>query len=383
MSSHRRPGEAGLLPTLRTPLATLSTRTVRTWLDRLDRAGAGRTGPELRAWPRHPYRPRRVPLDVLDEDGAAAEERLVVGRNLSRTGAAVLTDRLLYPGRSCRLALPGPEGRRVRATAQVVRCRYVVGSGTLYDIGVSFAAPIDETLLVPAARPVRLLVLDSDEGLPDLVTRLLSDARVTVYGPDALDADVEAFVRRCPTDLVLLDLEDYTATPLELVAGLRASGFRGMIVGVGVEIPDSLYTALRTAGGDGYLRKPLTRDALRSAVAAAGETPLVSTLAGDARLAPCVDEFVASLPERARLLAQALELGDAELLDALARDLRAEGGSYGFEPITAAATEVQTRIAVRDPEPAVRSATEQLIRLCRRARPATPTDFVAPPDLTD
>ncbi len=378
MSSHRRPGEAELLPTLRTPLAALSTRTVRTWLDRLDRGGAGREGPELRAWPRHAYRPRRVPLDVLNEDGAAVEQRLVVGRNLSRTGAAVLTDRLLYPGRTCRLTLPGPEGQRVPTRARVVRCRYVVGSGTLYDIGLSFATPVDEMVLVPAARPIRLLVLDSDETLPDLIMRLLDDARVTVYGPDALAGDVAAFVRRCPTDLILLDLEDYSPRPLDLVAGLRADGYRGTILGLGVEIPESLYAALRAAGGDGYLRKPLTREALRSAVAAAGETPLVSSLAGDARLAPCIDEFVASLPDRARQLALALEVGDAELLNVLARDLRAEGGSYGFERITAAATELQTRIAVRDPEPALRRATEQLIRLCRRARPATPTDFVAP-----
>lgn len=342
---------------------------LRAHLDRLDRAGAGYRGAELRAAPRHRYRPRRLAVEVLDGDQRVAGRFAAVGRNLSRQGLAFLVERLIYPGTACRVRLRGPHRHEQVVGGRVVRCRYVLGSGQLHDVGVRFERWIDLAAFVPRARLVRVLLADADPGLPALLAGLLRGLNVELTAGVPRPAEVVSAALAGSHDLVLLDLEDARVDALAVTAELRRQGFVGPVVGLAVQVGETLYQRCLEAGCTGYLRKPLMRQAVRGLVRSLMDKPLVSTLAHRPELAPLIDQFVGGLPACTRQLAHALRCGDLAGVDRIARRLRGAGGSYGFGAITEAAADVQA--AVADPADPARLHDEvsRLIHLCLTARP--------------
>jgi len=125
------------------------------------------------------------------------------------------------------------------------------------------------------------------------------------------------------------------------------------------------------AGCTGYLTKPLLREQLCSLVAALADQPLLSSLAHDPALAPLIDRFVAGLREKVTEMSRASQLSDLSGLARLVQDLRAQAGSYGFEPISEEAALVQALIVTGAPDEQIRPALHGLMDACLRARPAT------------
>lgn len=349
---------------------------LRTYLNRLDRAGQGRVGPELRCWERFPYRRRDLEVDLLDDDDQVQAVHSTLGRNLSRGGVGFLNHRMIYPRARCRVQLRGPHGHREEVVGRVVHCRYVLGSGSLYDVGLQFDRLIDVTTFEPQARLLRILLVDEDPLIGRLLANFLSGTNVhLISGPPEPKAVVQK-ANADPFDLLLLDLESPRLEALEVTRQLRGLGFVGSIVGMAVEVHDRLYAQCLAVGCTGYLRKPITRGLVRRLVRTLMHKPLVSTLAHDPRMTALIDRFVGGLPARAKNLAFALKLTDLERINQLAHDLRGEAGSYGFAPLTAAAADVQLLIAGGEPLGRIRYALDHLIHLCRSARPATCGDVV-------
>jgi HPt (histidine-containing phosphotransfer) domain-containing protein len=73
----------------------------------------------------------------------------------------------------------------------------------------------------------------------------------------------------------------------------------------------------------------------------AARQPLRSQFADDADFRELIEEFVAALPQRARLLAELRSNGSIEELARQAHQLKGAGGGYGFPEITAAGAELQ------------------------------------------
>lgn len=345
-------------------------------LDRLDREGERDVGPERRIWERYSYRRPDVVMETLHADRSVAGSAQAMGRNIGRCGLSLLNGRFVYPGTGCRLHLRGAQGHERVVDGTVTRCRYVVGSGSLYEVGVQFAQNIDLATLLPHTRLVRVLIMDRDAQLPELVTTLLNglNVRVDRLAPDA-DGVTEAALEH-DAELLLVDLEEDAVDTLALVSSLRKQGYAGPIVGMAVQVGSALHDRCAAAGCNGYLRKPLTARTLRSLVLALVDRPLFSTHTHDPMVAPLIDEFVRRLPGRVRQLVLAFEQSDMPAMDAHARELRGQAGSYGFGPITDAAATLQASIAANAPAAHIRADLDRVVHLCRTARPATFNDYV-------
>jgi HPt (histidine-containing phosphotransfer) domain-containing protein len=89
-------------------------------------------------------------------------------------------------------------------------------------------------------------------------------------------------------------------------------------------------------GGEPVAGEPptgATAAAATPAEAPDDDTPIVSRLAGHARLARIVSRFVAELPERLERMDAAAAAGDMVELASLAHWLKGSGGSMGFDQL--------------------------------------------------
>ena len=125
---------------------------LRNWLDRLDGDARPPRGLDIRASERLRYRSRGLTLEI-PETGAPSTRHEVAGRNLSREGLGLLASRYVYPQTPCRITLIDAQARRWNIPARVARCRYVVGSGSLYDVGLTFDRPIEVEAFTVAETP--------------------------------------------------------------------------------------------------------------------------------------------------------------------------------------------------------------------------------------
>jgi CheY-like chemotaxis protein len=338
-------------------------------LDRLDRAQRPSRHFDLRDARRFEFRKDAVPVSVMLD-----EERFLVcegaTRNLSRDGLGLLVSQFVYPGTPCTVQMRTRYNRIVDVDAVVVRCRYLVGSGALYELGLHFERGVDVEQFTPEAHQLRILLVDESEAVHRLVASFLAGRYIDLTcATSAIDAAGAALDE--DYDLILLDLETPRADVLRIARALRDAGYLGPIVGMTLQTPASLEQQCEAAGCTGYLRKPLTRDALLKLVDSLAHAPVLSTLSDDPAMAPLIDEFVTELRRTARLLANACERGDYERLHALVRKLRADAGSYGFQIITDEAEHVQALAAIEAPLERLRPALNDLVHLCLAARPAS------------
>lgn len=341
--------------------------TIRSWLDRLDRGARQPTALSVRCSERFEYRPEHLTVE-LTQPGEAAIAYAVAGRNVSREGLAFLIGKLVYPGTRCRATLVSPYGGEAEVTGRVARCRYLVGSGSLYEVGIVFDRPVDVTIFAPHARQTRILLVDDQPATHELFTGFLHGLHAELTRAELPDEALAALVTG-GVDLILIDLENSRYDGFGLTRQIRSAGFVGPVVGLAVSRGDELRDRCASAGCTGYLAKPVTRDELRGLLTTLSDRPLVSTLAHDPALAPLIDRFVASLKSRIAGLTLACETGDRRTIERIVRGLRAEAGSYGFEEITEEATYVHDRLIVDAPDGHLAHILRRLTHLCLAARP--------------
>ena len=83
---------------------------------------------------------------------------------------------------------------------------------------------------------------------------------------------------------------------------------------------------------------------------------------------PLIDEFVSNLPKAVREIEAAFAGKDVDGLQTLCRNLKAEAGSFGFEPITAAAGAVEQALIEKKLETEIAAPFRALVDLCCQAR---------------
>ena len=344
-------------------------RTVRRFLDRLDSRACPSRGMDRRLSERFDYRVGTVTLGLCTEAGTVTRH-LAASRNISRQGVGVLAGQFIYPGTPCRVTLRGMHGRDEIVAGRVVRCHYLSGSASLYDVGMQLDRVIDAARFTARARTIRVLLVDQLPAMHDLVASFVEPRNVKLSrATTALDAAAAALAGNF--DLILLDLENASLDPFSITDELRRAGYLGPIVGLAVETGQLLDDRCRVAGCTGYLQKPLTRQALLALVDSLTQESLFSSLDHDAAMARLINDFVGGLRERAGRLSAAFEAGDLDGVHRLARELRAHAGSYGFETITEEAQQVQALVALEASPARLRSALYDLIHLCLCARPAS------------
>ncbi|MFZ5828553.1 MAG: Hpt domain-containing protein [Planctomycetota bacterium] len=100
--------------------------------------------------------------------------------------------------------------------------------------------------------------------------------------------------------------------------------------------------------------------------------PIYSQLGGDPDLAEIVNLFVEEMPERVASFEGFFAAGDLEGLRRAAHQLKGAAGSYGFDPISPRAGELEAAILSLAPEDEIRRCLDELVDICQRARAGAP-----------
>lgn len=95
---------------------------------------------------RHSFRGDMMPFVVM-QPGGSVGAYLVMTRNLSAGGLAVIHGGYLHPGTKCRMLLATISGQNVVLGGRVRRCRHI--RGNLHEIGVEFNTQIAPEQFVP------------------------------------------------------------------------------------------------------------------------------------------------------------------------------------------------------------------------------------------
>lgn len=342
--------------------------TVTQFLDRLDAQNRRTDGIDLRGSERFSYRPETTTIEIAQGEEASAFYA-TAARNISRGGMGIITGQFVYPGTVCRVSLESPQGTTGWTSGRVVRCRYLIGSPSLHEVGVQFDRPVDVELFADLARVRQILLVDPEPTTRRLFASFLQPFKVELsWATNSLDAATEALTR--DFDLLLIDLESHDINAFVVVRELRNAGYLGPVIGMALDSGHDLRKRCHRAGCTGFLRKPITRDALRTLVDSLNHRPVLSTLTNDITMAPLIDQFVAGLRARAKRLSAACEQQDTRTVQRLARSLRGDAGSYGFEEITDAAEHVEILTGLHASMDRLRPAVYELVHMCLLARPA-------------
>jgi CheY-like chemotaxis protein len=279
----------------------------------------------------------------------------------------------------------------------------VYGQGTTFsvwlDAGDLSAVPLLDPAALLAANPVEaspaavrwmfpsahVLVVDDGAENRQLVRVLLEEVGLRVSeaenGQIALDrVAAESF------DLVLMDMQMPVMDGQTATRRLRDRGCTLPIVALTANAMKGFEKALDEAGFSGFLTKPIDVDALLADLAgrlggqavpaeaapdapahvaapanprverpSAHLSPIVSRMAGHAKLGRIVGRFVEQLPARLVQMDEAAARADMVELAALAHWLKGAGGSMGFDALFEPAKALE--LAAKSADAALASAT--------------------------
>jgi signal transduction histidine kinase/DNA-binding NarL/FixJ family response regulator/HPt (histidine-containing phosphotransfer) domain-containing protein len=250
--------------------------------------------------------------------------------------------------------------------------------------------PTPTSAVVPPTGPLRVLVADDSAMSRDVAAAFLGDAGHEVTQAADGDAAFRLVAARA-FDVVLMDLRMPVLGGMEATRRIRAlpnRHGRTPIIAVTADVQDDHGAALRAAGFQAWLVKPIDRVSLLAAVAAAATeaAPDVSSPAAVPASDPPIPDLLASLPED---LDHAVAAGHLETFGALLRDLldllddastgpdagpasvelahrvAGDGGQLGFTALSVAARQYQKAWdqGVAEPSEAAEALRDQVVAI--------------------
>lgn len=326
---------------------------------------------DVRGAVRYNYRDHDL-IVRLENPDAQPVRYAVVSRNISRGGLSFLVGSFVYPGSKCTVRLIGEYDNTQTVGGRVARCRYVEGSGSVYEIGMRFDQPIDVAMFQRDAETMRVLLVDDDLFQHKLTEQLFKPCGVKLTCTDDAGSVLElAEFQRF--DLILVETDLPGTDGLSVVRELRQRGYGRPIVAVSASQEADLRVRCLLAGCSDFLAKPLSRGLLDQLLESLRLDPLVSSLADDVGMHELIDAFAIQAPQRVGEMEATLGAGDIDGLARLAMRLKARAGACGFETISESAAALTDAILRRARAAAVREMLNQLSRRCLAARPIQAT----------
>lgn len=343
------------------------------------------------------YKTTSVTVSIVNPGGNVVHYS-VLPRNLSRNGVGFLHGRFVYPNSKCSITLETLDGETMTCEGEVVRCNHI--SGTIHEIGVRFASPIDLTLFTQMSA-------DEHESHTQEIERDISSGKIVdaqfgrgkilivdgykldrkLYGTvleregysyreaeSAQEAMEQVSTNRF--DLVLVDVSREPAYGLDLIDQLNGSAFKGVVLAVSVDSDDATKEAALIAGAREFLAKPISGDRLTDMVnrmlhknSDPDAEPIVSSYNQDDSMRPLLREYVKEVREFATDLQSPEHSEDQAFIRQVCRKLIGASGSYGFDAVTTAARDTMASLdqANCDLEQ-VRSTVDDLLGILSRIR---------------
>lgn len=343
----------------------LSASELAALLDKMD-TGESPTEPNARRSSRYRYR-AFVAVEINTRDRIV--RTAVACRNISRDGAAFLCGHFVYPGSACRVRLVSEYNFATTVDANVVRCRYVPGTAGVYEVGVSFASPIDVALFHREGASARVLLVDSDDLQRELLCSFFRKSQAQV---DVAQSAAEMLDKATSNtyELVVVNHGMADAKACDLVRDLRETGYARPMLCIACRPPAGGELKC-DHGGELCELIPLTREGVQAISARLRNEPITSRLAHDPHMAEVIDLFVERLPEEITVMQAVYAGGDREELAKRAARLSALAEGSGFDVIADAAKRLAALAAGEGPAAALRPAFSDLVQLCFAARPAS------------
>src|SRR5688500_18323557 len=221
--------------------------------------------------------------------------------------------------------------------------------------------------------PANVLLAEDDRDNRVIIStwlrRMGANVDVAENGRVAVETALAGLTEEAPYDLVLMDMQMPELDGYGATAQLRSCGYRGLVVAFTAHAMDRDRAECLRLGCDDYLAKPIDRARLREVV----ERSLTARAANavtDAN-ADCGDdldsltaEFAALLPQRALVIANALEMEDVDRAFRLLHQLRGSAGSYGFGPVSEAAAALEAALGCFADEADIRALVGGLLSAC-------------------
>jgi CheY-like chemotaxis protein len=242
----------------------------------------------------------------------------------------------------------------------------------------------------------RVLLAEDVPDVHEAVARVLRamnlEVEIAENGRLACEMAEKSTAEERPYDLILMDIQMPELNGYEATQRLRRIGWQGPIVALTAHAMLGDREKCLDAGCSDYMAKPITAAGLRDilarylgpaaappaqtppgGLAAAGPAGLFGSGPLDAAVvAELVEAFAGELPDRARLIEDALRSGDGRLLAELAHQLKGTAGLYGFTQIADAARAICQRATEEQELELLQAAVEELARLCGEAAPPCP-----------
>jgi len=333
-------------------------------LDLLDRKEALAPESNRRTDERFLFR-QTVLVEVRRAEGSWSSFNMPT-RNLSRTGICLLFPGYIHTGTKCRVQLMTTHNNWQTVEGAIRWCRYL--QGRLHDVGIRFDQNIDITMFCAQAVTRRFLIVDDDPAMVRLISHHLQSLNVNVaVATNGRDGVEQAMGQMF--DCVLMDIEMPEMDGFEALTELRTKGYTGMVIATtGRTGPDD-EQRIRTAGFSRYFKKPVTKEALKGLLASLADEPIFSSMAQETSMHSLINQFVEELVSKCRSFEQTMANAEMNELERLARNLKSEAGSYGFEPITEASEKLERLIQAKSAADQVADQVRELSNLCRLVRP--------------
>jgi len=332
-------------------------------LDRLDANDV--TKESGRQAQRYRYRVKALVIHMQQPGFPTPVPFLVPGRNISSAGLSFLHGGFVHPGTRCLVQLITSSGVWTNVGGTAMRCQLI--EGNVHEVGVRLDKEIDPAVYCAEALRSRVLLVEDDPSI----------ARLARFHLEQLDADVDLaqtgeeavnLALQSAYDLILMDVELPVMDGLEAVKLLRNRGYTGTIAAATARTqPEDAENCL-SAGCDKYFPKPFSRDELADLLTALRQEPLFSGFHDEPSMKKLVREFVSELPARIRRMEEATGKEDPGTVNSMARLLKAEGTSYGFDIITEVAEEVEQAVLAGKAWTDIKQHVDRLSKLCTRAR---------------
>ncbi|GJM26491.1 MAG: hypothetical protein DHS20C16_29060 [Phycisphaerae bacterium] len=330
-------------------------------------------GASKRQHKRYRYRQKQLTAEIKQPGDPEAVSYVVEPINLSQGGAAFLFGGYIHAGSECNVRLISLHGSWSDVPGHIVGCKFVAGN--IHIISVKFNQNIDPQHYCSSAIHHRVLLAEDDPLIGRLATALLTKLGANVDLATDGSTAIE-MVSQKVYDLILMDIEMPQMNGLDATRALRQKGYSGRIVAATAKTrPEDRQKCLE-AGCDDYMPKPHTLENLAKVLESVSEEPIFSTLSNDPTMVDFVESFVSNLPIRIRAIEDALANQDGAELENLARNLKGEGTSYGFEVLTDQAAKVEEAAVIGSEFQQIKHEVNELISLCLQVRSSVVSDSV-------
>ncbi|TWT39966.1 Sensor histidine kinase RcsC [Phycisphaerae bacterium RAS1] len=342
---------------------------VQSVLDSLDEHSRNAQTVSVRRAERYHYRVNALTVEFLEPNGGWATHH-VPTRNIGRHGLGLLAGHFIYPNTRCRVNLVTLHNHVEQVAGSVRRCRYLVGTANIYEVGIKFDKPIDVLMFHRNALRLRIMIVDDDPAMCRLLAQLLKVRNADTLIESSPKAAVDTALQT-PLDVLLMDVHMPEMDGCEAVQRLREGGYVRPVVAVTGATDDDLTQRCLLAGFNAVLHKPVTRDSLMETINLVCENPIVSSLVQETNMREHIDAFVRELNNRVRQIGDAFRVSNFDGLRLLLEQLRGEAGAYGFDVITSAADAALRALQSEAPPQEMRRYLNELDRLCLAARPVS------------